>query len=133
MEKTNRYGYIIGMAALLLALPCAASETPAAAQAQEAAQPQEQTSARPAAGVTVSRTTLKRNADLMSVGLALDMRGLELPGNRAAVFTPVLVNGRDSMELPAVGVYSRTRWFQLSLIHISEPTRLALSRMPSSA
>ena len=114
MEKTNRYGYIIGMAALLLALPCAASETPAAAQAQEAAQlaaqPQEQTSARPAAGVTVSRTTLKRNADLMSVGLALDMRGLELPGNRAAVFTPVLVNGRDSMELPAVGVYSRTRW-----------------------
>ena len=116
MEKTNRYGYIIGMAALLLALPCAASETPAAAQAQEAAQlaaqPQEQTSARPAAGVTVSRTTLKRNADLMSVGLALDMRGLELPGNRAAVFTPVLVNGRDSMELPAVGVYSRTRWFQ---------------------
>ena len=130
MEKTNRYGYYIGMAALLLALPCAASETPAAAQAQATAQariqeaaqlaaqtqPQEQATAQPqaqsAAGVTVSRTTLKRNAELMSVGLALDMRGLELPGNRAAVFTPVLVNGRDSLELPAVGVYSRTRWFQ---------------------
>lgn len=110
MEKTNRYGYYIGMAALLLALPCAASETPAAAQSQEQATAQPQ--AQSATGVTVSRTTLKRNAELMSVGLALDMRGLELPGNRAAVFTPVLVNGRDSLELPAVGVYSRTRWFQ---------------------
>lgn len=63
-------------------------------------------------GVEVTKTTMKRNADLMSVALDLDMGPLELPGDRAAVYTPVMSNGRDSLELPPVGVYSRIRWYQ---------------------
>lgn len=66
----------------------------------------------PAGDVVVSKATLKRNADLMSVGLDLDMASLELSGNRAALYTPVLANGADSVELPAIGIYSRPRWYQ---------------------
>lgn len=64
------------------------------------------------AGVGVDKVLVKRNASLMSVGMELGLDSLELEGNRAAVFTPVLQNGRDSVELPPVGVYSRTRWYQ---------------------
>lgn len=62
--------------------------------------------------VVVTEASLKRNAELMSVGLNLDMASLKLPGNRVAVYTPVVSNGLDSVELPAVSVYSRTRWYQ---------------------
>ncbi len=63
-------------------------------------------------GLVVRETTVKRNADLMSVGLEMDMSALSLPGDRAAVYTPVMSNGQDSLELPPVSVYSRTRWYQ---------------------
>ena len=64
------------------------------------------------AGLGVEKVLVRRNASLMSVGMELGLDSLELEGNRAAVFTPVLLNGRDSIELPPVGVYSRTRWYQ---------------------
>ena len=63
-------------------------------------------------GLGVEKVVMRRNASLMSVGLELGLDTLELEGNRAAVFTPVLANGRDSVELPPVGVYGRTRWYQ---------------------
>ncbi len=66
----------------------------------------------PLPGVRVESPVIKRNNDLMSVRFRLGMEDLPLPGNRAAVFTPVLVNGTDSAFLPPVGVYSRVRWYQ---------------------
>lgn len=64
------------------------------------------------AGVGVEKVRMKRNDRLMSVGMELGLKTLELEGNRAAVFTPVLVNGQDTAALPPVGVYGRTRWYQ---------------------
>ena len=65
-----------------------------------------------ACGMPVSEASLQRNENLMKVDLGLDLGAFRLEDNRVAVFTPVLQNGTDSLELPAVGLYSRSRWIQ---------------------
>lgn len=56
--------------------------------------------------------SMVKNGSLMSVNMALDFAGLNLKSNRAAVFTPMIVNDADTLCLPSVGVYGRTRWYQ---------------------
>ena len=63
-------------------------------------------------GLPVAAATLKRNAGLFSVAMQMRLADLDLHGDRAAVFTPLLVHGADTLRLPAVGLYGRTRWYQ---------------------
>ena len=63
-------------------------------------------------GMGVNNAAMTRNADLMTVGLNFDLGSFLLDGNRAAVFTPVIVNGPDTLALQPIGLYSRTRWYQ---------------------
>jgi len=63
------------------------------------------------AGVTVDSATVTRNGKLMSVDISFDFSGLKVDGNRAVLITPCLVNGNDSISLPAVGVYGRRRYY----------------------
>ena len=109
MKRTNVY--YIGMAALLAAMPWAGT-----ASADNGVGAQESVSAAAEAGgvcgIGIGRRAVKRNADLMSIALDMELDPLEVENNRAALFTPVLRNGQDSVELPPVGVYSRTRWYQ---------------------
>ena len=94
-------------AALLLAF---AAERPLPAQplAQQFVTLQDST----VCGLPVSAVTLKRDAALMSVRMTLGLGAFGMHGDRATVFTPVLVNGSDSLELDPVGVYGRLRHIQ---------------------
>ena len=41
----------------------------------------------------------------------LDLNKLDVDANRAVLLTPRLVNGTDSLDLPAVGIYGRRRYY----------------------
>ena len=63
-------------------------------------------------GLTVVSPSMKRNAEVMTVGLDMKLSEFDLSGNRVAVFTPAIVGEHDSLLLRPVGLYSRDRWFQ---------------------
>ena len=65
-----------------------------------------------ACGMPVAGASMHREGTLLRVALDLGLGGFELDGDRASVFTPVLLKGTDSLELPSVGLYSRNRWYQ---------------------
>lgn len=63
-------------------------------------------------GLPVDKVEVKRNGDLMSVGMHMQLEDYELLGDRVAVFAPMLLNGQDSLVLNPVGLYSRIRYIQ---------------------
>lgn len=63
-------------------------------------------------GLTVTSASMTRNADLMTVGMDMNLSDFDLAGNRVAVFTPAIVGESDSLLLHPVGLYSRDRWYQ---------------------
>lgn len=65
-----------------------------------------------ACGMDLTGISMKRNADLMTVGMNFNLGKFALDGNHVAVFAPMIVNGTDTLVLQPVGLYSRTRWFQ---------------------
>ena len=65
-----------------------------------------------ACGVPVSKASMERNGSLMSVGMNLDLGSFEMHGDQAAIFTPVLLNGGDSLALDPIGLYGRLRYIQ---------------------
>lgn len=60
----------------------------------------------------VNDIILKRNGDLMTVGLDMRFADYKLKGDKVALFTPILKNGEDSVVLNSVGLYSRIRYIQ---------------------
>lgn len=55
---------------------------------------------------------LSREGDrLFKVDFNLDLDKLNVPSEEAVLFTPVLYNGNDSIELRAIGIYGRNRYF----------------------
>lgn len=62
-------------------------------------------------GVSVENFTMNRNGKFLTVEMDVDMSELQVPANRAVVLTPRLVNGSDSLDLPAIGVYGRRRYY----------------------
>lgn len=60
----------------------------------------------------IGQTTLDRNGSFMTVGIGFDFNGLGLKPTQAAIFTPMIVNGGDTLRLTPVGVYGRTAWYQ---------------------
>ena len=61
----------------------------------------------------INDATLTRNGSLMSVGINFDFSDLKLKSNGSSVFTPMLINGSDTLFLNQVAVYGRTRWYQM--------------------
>lgn len=53
-----------------------------------------------------------RNGDMMSVNMDIDMARTQMKGDRAIVYTPVIVNGNDSLALTSIGLYGHVRWVQ---------------------
>lgn len=84
----------------------------AAAQTQPLAVQRVSVNEGAACGVAVSDVTLNRLGDRMAIGMDLDLGSYEMKGDRASVFVPVLKNGRDSVALDPVGLYSRLRYIQ---------------------
>ena len=84
-----------------------------AVQAQQLPPTQRTTRTAPeACDLPVTDVTIRRSADLMSVGMNLDLGAFDMHGDRATIFVPVLVNGPDSLELAPVGLYGRIRYIQ---------------------
>lgn len=60
--------------------------------------------------VLVNNPKVERNGNYMSVYMLLDLTKLHVGSNRAVVIKPCLVNGNDSLVMPAVGIYGRSRY-----------------------
>ena len=63
-------------------------------------------------GLPVTGVRLEHNAGQMTLGMALQLGGYRLHDDRVSVFTPLLVNGSDTLAFDPVGVYSRIRYIQ---------------------
>ena len=103
MKMTNLYLVLAG-AALLTAVTASAQPL----------RPVQRTDVKEATvcGLSVTDVKIRHDERLMSVDLNLQLSALDLHGDRVAVFSPVLVNGTDTLVLAPVGLYSRIRYIQ---------------------
>ena len=62
-------------------------------------------------GAKVDGLHFKHSGDHMAVNMNVDFSSLSVSSNRVVVFTPMLVNGADSLELSSVGIYGRRRYY----------------------
>ncbi len=62
-------------------------------------------------GVSISDLKLERDGRYLSVDMLLDLKNLKVSRNRAVLLTPRLVNGKDSIDLPSIGIYGRQRYY----------------------
>ena len=62
-------------------------------------------------GVSVDGFKTERNGQYITVGMNLNLSDLDVDVNRAVLLTPRLVNGKDSLDLPSVGIYGRRRYY----------------------
>lgn len=62
--------------------------------------------------VDIAEASMQRKGDKMNTSISLDLSGMKVNTNQAVVFTPIIVNGEDSLFLDGAGVYGRTRWYQ---------------------
>lgn len=62
--------------------------------------------------VVCKKASLTRNIDNLTAKMDLDLSDVKVKSDHAAVFTPLIVNGEDTLRLPGVAIYGRTRWYQ---------------------
>lgn len=62
-------------------------------------------------GVSIKSFNINREGKYLTVKMNLDLNKLDVDANRAVLLTPRLVNGTDSLNLPAVGIYGRRRYY----------------------
>ena len=87
-----------------LAVVCMTAAAGVAAMASEV-------KADPAAGIKYETFAMKRTGDNMFIDLTLNLKDLKVPGNRAKLIEPRLVNGRDSLTLRPLGLYGHRRYY----------------------
>ena len=64
-------------------------------------------------GVKVSNIELERSGNHLNVGMTLDMSDLHIKSNKSLQITPIVTNGNEIYQLPAVGIDGRRR----SIVH----------------
>ena len=62
-------------------------------------------------GVSIKSFNINREGKYLTVKMNLDLNKLDVDANRAVLLTPRLVNGTVSLDLPAVGIYGRRRYY----------------------
>ncbi|MDE7025912.1 MAG: DUF3868 domain-containing protein [Paramuribaculum sp.] len=62
-------------------------------------------------GVSVNGFAMTREGKYLAVEMAVDLTRLDVNSNRAVLLTPRLVNGTDSLDMPAIGIYGRRRYY----------------------
>lgn len=62
-------------------------------------------------GVSVGNLNMNREGKYLTVEMDVDLTALDVDANRAVLLTPRLVNGVDSLDLPAIGIYGRRRYY----------------------
>lgn len=63
-------------------------------------------------GMLLNGLKMRHTGDDMNISLDMYLSGFEMKGDRAVIFTPMLVNGRDTLDLATVGLYGRIRYIQ---------------------
>ena len=64
-------------------------------------------------GVRVDDLHMERNGNYLEVRMNVVTDGLQVENNRAVLLTPSIVQeGTDSLALPSIGIYGRTRYYQ---------------------
>ncbi len=103
--KQMKHTYIIVVAAALLG-------TATSSRAQQLVRITGGDSTAVVDGVKVNLYETERSGKFLSLDLEMDIRALSVKRNQGVVVTPRLVGEEDSLQLPAVGVYGRRRYFQ---------------------
>lgn len=62
--------------------------------------------------VSCRNASLVKEGKTIVAGMELNLSDLKLKTNQAAIFTPMIVKGADTLELPSIGVYGHMRWYQ---------------------
>lgn len=62
-------------------------------------------------GVSVGNLNMNREGKYLTVEMDVNLAALDVDANRAVLLTPRLVNGVDSLDLPAIGIYGRRRYY----------------------
>ena len=62
--------------------------------------------------VRCEQASLVREGRTITAALEMNLSDVKVKSNQAAVFVPMIVHGKDTLRLPGVGVYGRTRWYQ---------------------
>lgn len=62
-------------------------------------------------GVSVGSLRIERPGNYLVVDMILDLKGLDVDGNRAVLLTPRLTNDSHRMDLESIGVYGRRRYY----------------------
>lgn len=66
----------------------------------------------PLGDASVAAASMTRNGNLMTTVLDLELNDVKVKSNQAVVFTPMIVNGADTLQLEGAAIYGRTRWYQ---------------------
>lgn len=87
--------------------------------------------------VSVERFDMGRNGKYLTVEMDVDLSRLYVDANRAVLLTPRLVNGKDSLDLPSVGIYGRRRYYYyvrngIGSISGTDETMFQASKKPES-
>lgn len=61
--------------------------------------------------VFIENFNMTREGKYLAVEMKLNLNKLDVDANRAVLFTPRLVNGSDSLDLPSIGIYGRRRYY----------------------
>lgn len=62
--------------------------------------------------VLFTNASLVRNYNELTANMELNLASLDVKSDHAVMLTPMIVNGEDTLQLPATVVYGRTRWYQ---------------------
>lgn len=86
-------------------------------------------------GVSITHFKMERNGKYLTTEMIVDLAALDVKSNRAVLLTPRLVNGTDSCDLPAIGVYGRRRYYHyvrngMGSISGADETTLRASQKP---
>lgn len=61
--------------------------------------------------VSIDTFKMEREGKYLNVSMDMNLKDLNVSSNRAVLLTPRLVNGKDSIDLPSVGIYGRRRYY----------------------
>lgn len=62
-------------------------------------------------GVSIGNFNMTRSGKYLAVEMDFDLTALDVDANRAVLLTPRLANGKDSLDLPSIGIYGRRRYY----------------------
>lgn len=92
----------------------------------------------PTDGIRVDSLSMERNGDYVAIRMNLGLQDVKIDANRALFITPCISGEDDEYQLPAVGIYSRTRYYHYlrtngnDMLSGPEETTLRANKLPET-